>query len=449
MKSVLASFRRTAGILAICAFFSQTAHADFNYGYRDRYHSDDLMPASRGTLTAADVDFGDAPAATNIPMVRAMLNSAQSFLSQQSTARNLLTATSAAATAATTLTNYFVKNAVTAAMAGDGIITRTDMINIFNTVKADNTVTASEYTDLQVLLNNPTGYKMVDYVANLARKLVFGNVWNATYKGQALGNLQGGSTGDQLAKLVDKWFYGGDLPEVHDYWTGVSYSYAAATGALFYNGARYVDITQGMVGDCWIMAAAAEVATRDANVINTMFTDNLDGTYTVRLYQNGLADYTTVNRMLPVDSYGRLVMANYGLSATAPTTEIWVPMLEKAYVQSLASWTGAANSYSSVNGGYIGSAFSAISGRTSSIGNALSVQAIESAWKNGSFVGFASKGTPASSTIVGGHAYALVAVNTITHVYTLYNPYGYLVQNPLVQVSFNMLSSNFYYFDKA
>ena len=53
---------------------------------------------------------------------------------------------------------------------------------------------------------------MPSYVQVLAGDVVNGNPANAHYQGAPLGNLAAGSSAAQLDDLIDKWFYGTDLP---------------------------------------------------------------------------------------------------------------------------------------------------------------------------------------------------------------------------------------------
>ena len=142
---------------------------------------------------------------------------------------------------------------------------------------------------------------------SLAGNVVNGNAANASFQGQALGNLSDGSSATQLNKLVDKWFRGADRPNAG------GYAYQAYAGQLFVNGAAYTDIRQGQVGDCYLVASFGAVAKSDPGAISSMFMDNGDNTYTVRFYRsNGAADYVTVDRQLPTLSWGGPVVCGSG-----------------------------------------------------------------------------------------------------------------------------------------
>src|SRR3990172_2095223 len=143
-------------------------------------------------------------------------------------------------------------------------------------------------TDLKSIVNTTTLFGTFDYVWKLSSYVVNGNAANANYQGQTLGNLSAGSTATQLGNLVNKWFLGLDRP-------AASGAYRQIAGTLFVGGAAYTDVKQGSVGDCYLMASLAEVALRNPSTITSMFIVNGDGTYTVRFYNAGQANYVTVD----------------------------------------------------------------------------------------------------------------------------------------------------------
>ena len=58
---------------------------------------------------------------------------------------------------------------------------------------------------------------MPGYVETLAGDVVNGNIANAHYQGQSLGNLAAGDPASKLTELVDKWFLGMDHPAAVDF----------------------------------------------------------------------------------------------------------------------------------------------------------------------------------------------------------------------------------------
>src|SRR5262249_18363447 len=96
--------------------------------------------------------------------------------------------------------------------AQDGSISRSDMLGLFALVEANGKVTAAQRHDLIAICDPASGFSMTDDVRDLARDVVGWNPANRHYQGHWLGNLKAGDRSAKLEKLVDKWFYGQDLP---------------------------------------------------------------------------------------------------------------------------------------------------------------------------------------------------------------------------------------------
>ena len=96
------------------------------------------------------------------------------------------------------------------------------------------------------------------------------------------------------------------------------------------------DINQGYLGDCYFLSSLAEVAKQNSGIISSMFTSNGNGTYGVRFYVDGTAEYVTVNNSL---ADGGSIF-NYG-------SDIWASLAEKAYAQ---LQTGGAVTGNSISG---------------------------------------------------------------------------------------------------
>ena len=216
-----------------------------------------------------------------------------------------------------------------------------------STLASSNTsLTAAEFSDLETIaanLNN--GMQASSYLTSITNALVNGNAANATWTGGAassasLGNLAVGSSATRLSELNDKWFLGTDLPSSTVTMSGYpsfSVSYSANSAALFgANGPSMNDINQGYLGDCYFLSSIAEVAKQDPGVISSMFTSNGNGTYGVRFYVDGTAEYVTVNNSLA--DGGNIF--NYA-------SDIWASLAEKAYAQ---LQTGGAVTGNSISG---------------------------------------------------------------------------------------------------
>jgi len=193
-------------------------------------------------------------------------------------------------------------------------------------------LTAAEFSDLKTIaanLNN--GMSTSSYLTWSMNALVNGNAANATWTGgaasaTALGNLAVGSSASKLSELVGKWFLGTDLPSSAVSMSGVrsfSVSYSAPSSPVFgTSGPSAKDINQGYLGDCYLLASLAEVASQNPNLVTSMFTSNGNNTYGVRFYVNGVAEYSTVNNSL----------ANGGKIFNSGA-DTWGSLAEKAYAQ--------------------------------------------------------------------------------------------------------------------
>jgi hypothetical protein len=273
-----------------------------------------------------------------------------------------------------------------------------------------------------------------------------------------LGNLTAGSTAAKLDKLVDKWFFGLDRPTAS--YPGITVTYVTAQGSLFgAGGPQYTDVHQGAVGDCYFVATLAEVAQESPAAITSMFVVNGDGTYGVRFYDQGTAHWVTVDSKLPTYSGGWFLFANMGEHASSTSNVLWVALAEKAYAQMNetgwlrrpADWGGGTNSYAGIEGGLFSDAVSQVVNHTANdywVNGTSDASALANAVSQNKLVGYASKGSPTDSRIVGNHQYIVVAYDSSTQTVTLFNPWG--IDNGssytgLVSLTLSQIDSSFDY----
>jgi hypothetical protein len=310
-------------------------------------------------------------------------------------------------------------------LAADGQLSRNDMIAIFRNAQDGDIIDANEYKDLQTILNNASNSAIEDHVRVLSSKVVFGTTANKNYQGQALGNLYAGSSSDHMEKLINKWFLGIDRPNA-------PYTYKQVEGSLFQDGVSYRDISQGVVGNCYLLAALAKVAISSPSAIENMFIDNGDKTFTVRFFNNGVADYVTVDLFFPIDGWDEFIYANQAGAAWGKyndkNNELWVALAEKAYAQlNEAGWIGQdnTNSYAGISGGWDTDALKHITGITASSSTEFNLNTIVNAYNNGTLMGIASKASGLTdSRLVPNHIYVVVDYNPNTQQFTLFNPWG-------------------------
>ena len=310
---------------------------------------------------------------------------------------------------------------LTRSLAADGNLSRNDMISIFRDAEDSGVIDANELIDLRTLVSNSTRFTMADSVKVLSNKIANSDVANTV---SGIGNLSAGSTGNQMENLIGKWFLGTARPV-----TGYTYQYAS--GSLFQNGTSANDIVQGAVGDCYYVATFASIAQEKPEYIQNMFTDNGDNTFTVRFYNNGVADYVTVDRYLPTSGNYAAYAGWGGGSVTSTSNELWVALAEKAYAQLAESgwsrtYSGTQNSsYTAIEGGWMDTVIRQVTGLSAtsqSVGNMTQTQLINLVNSNqiltAGFVYGAGYG------VVNGHAYTITSYNPTNGTFHLRNPWG-------------------------
>jgi len=370
-------------------------------------------------------------------------NGSYTITATSGTLRAQATVSVAAPTPANGLQNAALANLVQSYFA-DGSITRPEMIQLLRAAGNNGTVDANELADLRYVVSNATTFNIADYVKVLASNVVNTNLANSLYQGTAAGNLATGSTSTLLNNLVDKWFLGTDRPTL----TSGSLNYRAASGTLFVGAPAYANEKQGMLGDCYVIAALGSLGVSNADSVRNMFVDNGDGTYTVRFYGGsygayynadgtisegfangvGIADYVTVDRMLPSTSSGVFAYSNYGASLTNPNNVLWIALAEKAYAQWNATGKSnrtPANTYASIEGGWMSYVNAQVLGYNSTryaSSTAGNKTALVNALAAGRAVTVGTTGN--SSMMVSSHAYSITAYDANTDKFSIFNPWG-------------------------
>lgn len=107
------------------------------------------------------------------------------------------------------------------------------------------------------------------------------------------------------------------------------------------SGPRATDIRQGGIGDCWLLAGLAGIATDSPNTLRQNVVDFDDGTYGVAL---GGRFYRVDNDLAVANSTSNTPT----YAALGAENSMWVAVIEKAF----ASYRTGANSFASLNGGW-------------------------------------------------------------------------------------------------
>ena len=206
-------------------------------------------------------------------------------------------------------------------------------------------------------------------------------------------------------------------------------AYSPVSGSLFgANGPSYLDVHQGALGDCWLLASLAEVAARDPSDIQNMFTDvgttmesgSVVELYKVRFFNKaGAPGYVTLDTELP--SGGRYY--------DQPVNGVlWVALAEKAYAEAngagiVTTQHVGSDSYAALNGGNPCWALQAITGKSAN-SFAIKPTNIAAAWTAGNLI-VISTSNPSSPYVVGNHAYAVVNYTASSSTpFEVFNPWG-------------------------
>ncbi|WP_421734723.1 C2 family cysteine protease [Cellulomonas sp.] len=201
---------------------------------------------------------------------------------------------------------------------------------------------------------------------------------------------------------------------------------------LVVGGIKPMDIAQGAIGDCWYMASLMAVVQADPSVIGGAITQNANGTYTVRLYDDGKPVYITVTPDMVVrdDNPAFSYQSPQKLADGTQGYELWPLVMEKA----LALHWG---DYAAIEGDSPGLGLEVVTGQSSSsssLDDAPSVSELSSLLDGGGAVTLASfgegddlpdtYGNASDGGLVTGHAYYVKSVDTKKGTVTVVNPWG-------------------------
>lgn len=198
------------------------------------------------------------------------------------------------------------------------------------------------------------------------------------------------------------------------------------------------DVSQGGLGDCYMIASLAAVAQQNPDLIKKMIRDNGDGSYTVTFYEKnqfiGIETPGFTKKEITVKLDGS-EYAEFG-DSTDQNQEVWVRVIEKGY----AEWKGG---YSAIEGGWPHNALEAITGIDSVnyTPSSLKIDDLASALKSGGAVTAGtfrdvtlgpidlpditdSSSYYTNNQLIQGHAYTVTAVDSAAGTVTVRNPWG-------------------------
>jgi len=321
-----------------------------------------------------------------------------------------------------TLSSYLLDSSVRSATSKslqDGLIDRDEVMSILRSAK-DLTVSSTEVKELRNIINS-SEMQIEDHARVLGRKVVSKNRANSE---SGIKNLTAGSSAYHMEKLVGKWFLGTDRPDAISKDGKTTYSYSKVNKPLFKDGVSYKDISQGDLGDCYFLAGLGAAALHNPSAIeDNMFIDNEDGTFTVKFFKDGKADYVTVDQFLP----------NGGNVYASARQELWVALAEKAYAQ-LNEEGGLGqddtNSYEGISGGWSRNTMKHITGKSTDSGKITHYNKIANQFNSQEMVTLWTKGgdkklyLDTAQKIVANHEYVMTGYDKSTRTYKLYNPWG-------------------------
>jgi hypothetical protein len=216
---------------------------------------------------------------------------------------------------------------------------------------------------------------------------------------------------------------------------------------LYVGGADPLDVAQGSIGDCWFVASMMAVAQADPTVIEQAITANPNGTYTVRLYDDGAPVDVTVTPEMVLWPDGSPAFVDN--QVRGDDYELWPLVLEKA----LAIHT---RDYAEIEGGYASEGLELLTGKPSDTHRPADFGAaeIDSVLDAGGAVALSSlqKGraddNPLYQSDAGerrlhtGHAYYVSAVDVEAGTVTVVNPWG-IVDYPPITLSMDEFKQSF------
>jgi len=199
---------------------------------------------------------------------------------------------------------------------------------------------------------------------------------------------------------------------------------------LFKGGIDPTDIKQGMLGDCYFVAALATLAEWPERVKKIYVTDsaNQQGIFGVNMYLDGIMQTVWIDDYFPVfnkevssvrkENGQELGKAGETIFSAAQGNELWVAVAEKAYAK-------AHRGYVIIEGGSCGPTLRDLSGAPAYTHCWENEEEAEGLWEKileGEELNYAmSAGSPGvdegkynDSGIVPGHAYSLLAGKVIT-----------------------------------
>ena len=231
------------------------------------------------------------------------------------------------------------------------------------------------------------------------------------------------------------------------------------------------DINQGSIGDCYFLASLAAIAHTNPGILRKAINQNSDGTFTVKLYIDKESRFLfwKTKKLVPVDVklYPTFPVSVDGSDAANPDasanpahahggdtdekgrTELWVRLIEKAYALINGSYKAIGN------GGFAADALETLTGEryTEKVLDDDSKERIVEMVKEGipvtvstnkdkfKSLSKADKKFADENSIVGGHAYTVLAADNST--IKIRNPWGSGARNATPEITWAQFKTYF------
>nr|CAG4710005.1 unnamed protein product [Naegleria fowleri] len=104
---------------------------------------------------------------------------------------------------------------------------------------------------------------------------------------------------------------------------------------LFFEGVDIQDVRQGVLGNCYFLAAVSNLAYRNPRIIKGLFKeyDVKTGKAVVRFWKDGKEVLVTIDDRLPYGGWGKVLGAR-----SATVNEFWICLLEKAFAKYMGGY---------------------------------------------------------------------------------------------------------------
>lgn len=187
--------------------------------------------------------------------------------------------------------------------------------------------------------------------------------WSDTLSSETIGDLTPAESREGAVHRIDGFDNSGQLQSTNSTTAGsvladpylvnsaVRYEDFSDRPLFSKTGPTVSDITQGNLGDCYLLSSLASVAKTQPEILRNSIVDLGDGTYGVQFHTAFGSHFVHVDGKLPVDAKGNLAFARLGGQQST-----WVALYEKAY----ALDAGGNPSYSSIDSGYMGDVYESL-----------------------------------------------------------------------------------------